>query len=268
MATVRFDVQGHVALITLDRPEARNALDAQMAYELAEAWERLRRDEALRVAIVTGAGDKAFCAGADLVKTIPLLSGAREPRDRYEEALVADRSFGWKAILRDFDCEKPVIAAINGHAVAGGMELAQAADLRVACHEALFGLQEVKWGLFPAGGSTVRLPRQIPQAHAMELLLTGALIPASQAFSLGFLNRVVSREELLPTAFQLAEQIAANGPVAVRLIRRAVRECQGLPLQDALRRELELAEPIYQTEDAVEGPRAFLEKRPAHFKGR
>jgi enoyl-CoA hydratase len=268
MAVVSFDVRGHVALVTLNRPEARNAIDAQMAYELAEAWERIRTDPDIRVAIVTGSGEKAFCAGADLVKTIPLLSGARKPQDRYEEALVADRSFGWKAILRDFDCEKPVIAAINGHAVAGGMELAQATDLRVACHEAYFGLQEVKWGLFPAGGSSVRLPRQIPYAHAMEMLLTGSLITAAQASALGFLNRLVTRSELLPTAFQLAEQIAANGPVAVRLIRRAVRECSALPLEDALRREQEIAEPIYQTEDAVEGPRAFLEKRPPVFKGR
>jgi enoyl-CoA hydratase len=268
MSVLEFDRHGSIALLTLNRPDARNALSPELLVRLAEAWERVRDDDEIRVAVLTGSGEKAFCAGADLGKTIPLMSGVRGPEDEFDRALLADRALGGRALLRDFDAVKPVIAAINGHAIAGGMEIVQGTDLRVSVPEARFGVQEAKWALFPAGGSTVRLPRQLPYARAMELLLTGDLIGADEALRLGFLNRIAARDQLLETAFELAEKIARNGPLAVRAIRRSARECLGLTESEGMAREGQLAAPVFRTEDAVEGPRAFMEKRAPVFRGR
>ena len=262
MSEVEFEKRGHVALITLNRPKARNALSPEVMVRLADAWTTVRDDDEIRVAVVTGAGDKAFCAGADLAKTVPLMSGTREVEDEWDRQFVEDRNLGNRALLRDFDATKPVIAAINGHAIAGGMELVQGTDLRISVPEARFGVQEVKLGLFPAGGSTVRLPKQLPYARAMELLLTGDLVSAAEALEMGFLNRIVERDALLP------EKIASNGPLAVKAIRRSARECWGLGESEAMAVEAKHAAPVFQTEDAVEGPRAFFEKRAPVFKGR
>ena len=161
-----------------------------------------------------------------------------------------------------------VIAAINGFAVAGGMELAQGTDMRIAADTAKLGVQEVKWAIFPGGGSTVRLPRQIPYARAMELLLTGDLISAQEAYDLGFLNRVVPQKQVLDAAFELAEKIAANGPIAVQAIRKSARECLGRPESEAMGMESRFAAPVFKTEDAREGPKAFMEKRKPNYKGR
>lgn len=226
---VGFQQRGHVALLTLNRPEARNAFSPEMLVRLAEAWTQVRDDPDIRVAVVTGAGDQAFCSGADLGRLIPLVSRARPPEDDWDRKVLAQPDILGTALLRTFDAGKPVIAAINGHAIAGGMELAQGTDLRVASEAARFGVQEVKWAIFPGGGSTVRLPRQIPYARAMELLLTGDLISASEAHAFGFLNRVVPPAEVLGTAMELAERIAANGPIAVQAIRRSARACLGRP---------------------------------------
>ena len=171
-----------------------------------------------------------------------------------------------RSILRDFDPEKPVIAAINGHAIAGGMEIVQGTDIRVAVPEAKFGVQEVKWAIFPAGGSSVRLPVQLPYAKAMELLLTGDLITAEEALALGFLNYVVA--DVMAKAMEIAEKIAANGPLAVKAIRRSTKACLGKPEAEALRIETEVSAPVFQTEDAKEGPRAFMEKRAPVYHGR
>ena len=267
MAALQFERRGNLAVVTLNRPTARNAINPEVAVALDRAWCEIAEDPEIRVAIVTGAGSDAFCSGIDLIRLVPLLNGTRKPEDEWDEAVLSDRAITSRALLRDFDPQKPIIAAMNGSAIAGGMEIAQACDLRVSVNHAEFGLQEPKWGLFPIGGSTVRLPRQLPHAHAMELLLTGSLISAKQADRMGFLNRVVSSHELMPTAQELAETIAANGPVAVSAIRRSVRECTGLPLQDALRKELEIGTPVFATADAREGPRAFLEKRKPRFEG-
>jgi enoyl-CoA hydratase len=161
-----------------------------------------------------------------------------------------------------------VIAAINGHAIAGGMELVQGTDLRIASSAARFGVQEVKWAIFPGGGSTVRLPRQLPFARAMELLLTGDLIDAGTALDYGFLNGVVAPEEVLPAALDLARRIAANGPIAVQAIRASARACLGRPESEAMEMESRFAAPVFRTEDAREGPRAFMEKRAPVFRGR
>lgn len=265
---VGFDRRGHVALVTLNRPEARNAFSPEMLVRLAEAWKQVRDDGKIRVAVVTGAGDQAFCSGADLGRLIPLVSRARAPEDDWDRQVLAHPDILGTALLRTFDAVKPVIAAINGHAIAGGMELAQGTDLRVASQTARFGVQEVKWAIFPGGGSTVRLPRQIPYARAMELLLTGDLISAADALELGFLNRVVPAGEVLATAMDLAERIAANGPIAVQAIRRSARACLGRPEEEAMQIESKMSAPVFRTEDAREGPRAFMEKRKPVFRGR
>jgi enoyl-CoA hydratase len=267
MPVVEYQVDNHVARVTLNRPDARNAVNPEVAVRLADAWQQARDDDAVRVIVVTGTGS-AFCAGADLGQLIPLMSGARKPENEWDERLAKDGGITMRALLRNFDTEKPVIAAINGHAIAGGMELVQGTDIRVAAPAAKFGVQEVKWAIFPAGGSTVRLPVQIPYAKAMELLLTGDLISADEALALGFLNYVVPAEEVVPRALEIAAKIAANGPLAVRAIRKSARACLGKPEQEAMRIESEISAPVFQTEDAREGPRAFMEKRQPIYHGR
>jgi enoyl-CoA hydratase len=264
---VRFERRQHVALITLNRPDARNAFNPEVLVKLEEAWTKVREEDAIRVAVITGTGT-AFCAGADLGRLIPLFSGARQPEDQWDHRLMADPGLAGRAILRDGDVVKPVIAAVNGFAIAGGMELVMGCDIRVAAETAQFGMQEARWAVFPAGGSTVRLPYQIPYAKAVELLLTGDLIDAPQALALGFLNHVVAVDHVVPLAFEIAERIATNGPLAVRAIRASIREAIGVPEAQALKREMELALPVFASEDAREGPRAFMEKRPPVYKGR
>lgn len=265
MALVDYQLQGHVAVITLNRPEARNAINPEVAVRLADAWQEVKDNDEVRVAVLTGTGS-AFCAGADLGQLIPMISGARKPENEWDERVMQEPGIASRALLRNFDPEKPVIAAINGHAIAGGMEVVQGTDIRISVPAARFGVQEVKWAIFPAGGSTVRLPVQLPYAKAMELLLTGDLISAEEALQLGFLNYVT--EDIMGKAMEIAEKIAGNGPLAVRAIRRSVKECLGKPEKEALRIENDISGPVFQTEDAKEGPRAFMEKRKPEYKGR
>ena len=265
MAVVDYAVDGHIATVTLNRPEARNAVSPEVAVRLRDAWHAVRDDDNVRVAILTGTGS-VFCAGADLGQLIPLVSGARGAENEWDEQVLADPDIFECAFLRSFDAVKPVIAAINGHAIAGGMEMVQGTDLRVAVSAARFGVQEVKWAIFPAGGSTVRLPHQLPHAKAMELLLTGDLIPAEEALGYGFLNYV--DEDPIAKSREIADKIAANGPIAVQAIRKSARACLGMEELDALKLETEISAPVFKTEDAQEGPRAFMEKRQPVYKGR
>lgn len=265
MALVDFELDGHIAVVTLNRPEARNAINPEVGVRLAEAWQEVKDNDQVRVAVLTGTGS-AFCAGADLGQLIPLISGARKPENEWDERVLAEPAITSRGLLRNFDPEKPVIAAINGHAIAGGMEIVQGTDIRVSAPNARFGVQEVKWAIFPAGGSTVRLPAQLPFAKAMELMLTGDLVTAEEALQLGFLNYVT--EDPMAKAMEIAGKIAANGPLAVRAIRRSARACLGLPERDGLKLESEISGPIFLTEDAREGPRAFMEKRQPHYHGR
>ena len=267
MAAIEFEYSDHIATVTINRQDARNAMNPEVFVRLYDAFHEIESNNDIRVAIITGAGDKAFCAGADLGRLIPLMNGVRQPEDEWDNRWVNEVN-KQGTYLMGRDTVKPVIAAINGHAIAGGMELVQGTDIRISVPEAKLGVQEVKWALFPAGGSTVRLPRQIPYAKAMELLLTGDLITAEEALKCGFLNYVVEPAELMNKAMQIAEKLAANGPMAVQAIRKSAREVWGRPEEEALKMESTYSAPVFQTEDAIEGPKAFMEKRVPVYKGR
>lgn len=257
-----------IAQLTMNRPEKRNAISPRMLVELADAWCDFRDDSEARVAILTGAGDRAFCSGADLGLLIPLFTGARPAEDEWDERVLSERNLLGTGLLRTFELYKPVIAAVNGFALAGGTEILQATDIRVAVPEASFGLSEPQRGIVPAGGSLVRLQRQIPFAKAMEILLTGDPMPAEEAHRIGLINEIVPRARLLDRARELAGRIANNAPVAVQKIKEALIRTNGLAFQDALRVESECAAIVMKTDDAREGPRAFMEKRAAVFVGR
>ena len=259
---------GAVLTLTLDAPARRNALTPEMLCRLADAVIDFAADPALRVAVITGAGSQAFCAGGDLQRTLPLMTGDRLAEDDWDRRLLADPLVMAASGLRDYPLDKPVIAAINGHCLAAGFELMLGTDIRIAADHARFGLPEVQRALLPFAGSMARLPRQVPQALALELMLTGDPIDAATALRIGLVNRVLPAAEVLPAAQALARRIAANGPLAVQAVKRTVREASGQPLAAAFALENEAKRQIMATEDAREGPRAFMEKRPAVYKGR
>lgn len=256
------DRDGSVVTLTMNRPDSRNAFGAEMLVRLADAWEMVDKDEGVRAVILTGAAGH-FCAGADL----KAMAGGYGD-DEWTARLAEDRELHWRSLLRSYRLNKPLIAAVEGTAVAGGTEILQSTDIRIAGESAKFGLSEPRWGLFPLGGSTVRLRRQIPYTVAMDLLLTGRTILAPEALRIGLIGRVVSDGDALAEARRVAAQIADNGPLAVQAIKRSVQEGEGLPEREALAKELEIGWPILGTEDAKEGPRAFAEKRKPDFKGR
>ncbi len=254
--------RGHVAVVTLNRPEARNALGLEMFARLHDAWDEIDGDPEVRVAVVTGAGG-TFCAGADL----KAMHASREG-DPWFERFRADPDIHWKGLLRHRTLTKPLVAAVEGAAFAGGAELLLSTDVRVAAETARFGLTEARWGLFPLGGSTVRLQRQIGYTNAMELLLTATPIDAAEALRVGLVGRVVPEGQALEVALVIANRIASNGPLAVQAIKRSVVETGSLPEAEGLARELAIGQPIFATADAREGPRAFAERREPVFEGR
>ena len=258
---VIFERDGHVATVTLNRPEARNALSSEMLVRMEEAWVTIDQDPEIRMAIVTGAAGH-FCAGADLKAM-----AAGHPDDEWTPRFAADPDLHWRALLRHFQPAKPLIAAVEGYAVAGGTEILQAMDLRVAGEGAIFGVAEVQRGLFPLGGSTVRLRRQIPYTVAAELLLTGRQMTATEAKEVGLIGHVVPDGQALTKARELADRIAANGPLAVQAVLQSLREGKNLTEDQALARELELGWPVFASNDAKEGPRAFSEKREPNYTG-
>jgi enoyl-CoA hydratase len=253
--TIGYRTERRVAIVTMDRPNAHNALTGEMLDGLERAMAAFDADDGLWVAVLTGAGSKAFSAGADLAEVIPRVTS---------EGMGTAIKHPFKRFFSDI--YKPIIAAVNGFCVAGGLELLQGTDLRVAADHAVFGLGEVRWGIVPAGGSHVRLPRQIPWAVAMELLLTGQPITAARAYDIGLVNKVVPADALLDEALALAEVICRNGPIAVRTAKEiAVR---ALDLEHGFALESCLVPGVLATEDAKEGPRAFMEKRAPRFEGR
>ncbi len=260
MSTVLYEVKDRIATITLNRPEAMNSIDPETQHALVETWTRFRDDPDAWVAILTGAGDKAFSAGADLKKLIPAAFG--------RSGGSGHNALGLGGITRGLEIWKPMIAAINGHCLAGGLEQALACDLRLASPNATFGLTEVRWAIMPGAGGTQRLPRAMPLAKALEMILMAKALTAEEALRYGLVNAVVPLPELLSTARQWAAKICECGPLAVRAAKEAVLRGLSLPLSDGLRLEAFLSGTLRGTEDAVEGPKAFAEKRKPDFKAR
>ncbi|GAA5233186.1 crotonase/enoyl-CoA hydratase family protein [Verticiella sediminum] len=257
-----------VAVVTLNRPEKRNALSPEMVVRLAAFWQSVADDDSVRAVVVTGAGHEAFCAGGDLGTLIPLMMRTRAPQDEWEIQFAQDRKQLHAALLRSASFFKPVIAAINGNALAGGAEFVMSTDLRVMSDAATIGVTEVRRGLIASGGSLVRMARQVPWAHAMELLLLGEPVGAERALAMGLVNRVVPPEEVLPTALDLARRVSLGAPVALEKTKEVVVLSSGRPLEEAFAIETRCTKENAATEDAKEGPRAFMEKRPPVFRGR
>jgi enoyl-CoA hydratase/carnithine racemase len=257
---VNYAKSSHIATVTIDRPEALNAIDVATNSELIRVWEDVRDDPDVWIAILTGAGDRAFCAGADLKDLIPELG-----RQAHENSL---NSFNFGGITRDFQTWKPLIAAVNGYALAGGMELALACDIRIAADTARFGQAEVRWAIIPGAGATQRLPRAIGMSAALELILTGRQVDAIEALRLGIVHRVVPSTEVMVEAQRTAEALLSNGPLALRLAKQAIIEGLAMPLEQGLDLELRLFAEALRSDDGAEGPRAFAEKRPPHYHAR
>lgn len=256
--TLIYEKKGHIAYLTINRPEVMNAMDPDTYKALSRAWMDVRDDPNVWCAIITGAGDKAFSAGADLRRTIG------RPQEMWEF---------WQTqadpiLNRGLEVWKPIIAAVNGYCLAGGMTLLLATDIRIAVPEARFSLAEVKRGILPGNGGTQRTIQQLPYPIAMYILLTGEMIDAQEAYRIGLINKIVPREQLMTEAERIAHLICENAPLAVRAIKELAVRGQYLPIEYGLRLEQAMGKILSFTEDAKEGPRAFAEKRKPHFQGR
>jgi E-phenylitaconyl-CoA hydratase len=253
---IRYEKREAVAIITINREQALNAVDAKTSSEMYRAWSDFRDDDALRVAILTGVGEKAFSTGMDLVATA-----------RGENQFEGGKPVPFGGFTKRMTIDKPIIAAVNGYCLAGGLELALACDIRICTPEARFGLPEVRWAIMPGAGGTQRLPRAIPQAWANYMILTGEQIDAETAMRIGLVSHIVPRDELLDRALQIAGVICERGPLAVRAAKEAIRRGLDMPLDHGLAFEDLLLGRLFGTEDAKEGPRAFAEKRKPNYRG-
>ncbi|MDK1342960.1 crotonase/enoyl-CoA hydratase family protein [Streptomyces sp. 378] len=253
--------EGATLVLTLNRPEAKNALSLPMLVGLHDGWLEADADDSVRSIVLTGAGG-SFCSGMDL----KALAGDGMAGEEYRDRLKADPDLHWKAMLRHHRPRKPVIAAVEGYCVAGGTEMLQGTDIRVSGESATFGLFEVRRGLFPIGGSTVRLQRQIPRTHALEMLLTGRSYNAPEAAAIGLIGHVVPDGTALTKALEIAEQVNSCGPLAVEAVKDSVYETAEMTEADGLAAELTRGWPVFGTADAKEGARAFAEKRPPVYK--
>lgn len=252
-------VEDHIATAVLNRPEAMNSLDTQLRQELADFWERVRNDNDIWVVVVTGAGDKAFCAGADLKRGVPT-------DESFAQQMFATP--GPATTAAHMETDKPIIAAVNGYAMGGGMEIALACDIRIASERAQFALSEVKVGSIPGSAGTQRLPRAIGMSDAMLMLLTGDRISAEEAYRNGLVSKVVPHAELMPAAYEIARKIAANAPLSVRAVKRLVKRGMDMPLAHGAELERYAFGLLFQSEDRIEGRKAFAEKRKPNYKGR
>ena len=251
---------GHKLVVTMNRPERRNALSGEMLRIMESAWDRVNDDPEIRVAILTGAGGY-FCAGMDLK------AADEKPPSESLESGAFDASV-IKGLLKGFRLTKPLIAAVEGPAVAGGTEILQGTDIRVAGGSAKFGVAEARWSLYPLGGSAVRLPRQIPYTVAAELLLTGRTLGAAEAKEIGLIGHVVPDGGALAKAHELADMIAVNGPLAVQAILRTMRDSEGRHEDECWKDDARVGGAVFMSQDAKEGPKAFLERRTPVFHGR
>jgi E-phenylitaconyl-CoA hydratase len=254
---IDFEVSEGIALITINRPERLNAMDVEHYELLSQAWQRVRDDSAIRVAVVTGAGEKSFTTGADLKSFVP-----KPPS--LAEMLLTQKS---QLLNRGLEVWKPVVAAVNGYCLGGGMTLLLATDIRFAAPHATFALSEVKRGVFPANGGTQRIMQQLPHPIAMEMLLTGDPIKADVAERWGLINKVVPASELLTAAMDFARRLAANAPLAVQAAKELALRSRDLDLASGLRLEQLMLRLLQESEDVQEGTTAFAQKRPPQFKG-
>lgn len=254
-----YEKRGNKAVITINRPEVLNSLTPDGWGLLGDLFQKAENDPEILVVVITGSGEKAFCSGADLKKTIPLLLG--EQRNEELETKINH------AMMKFNPIKKPIIAAVNGHCLAGGTELLQATDIRIAVEHATFGLPEPKWSIMAAGGSLVRLIRQIPYCCAMEILLTGRQLSAKEAEKMGLINKVVRSADLMRVVDQYAELIIRNGPIAVQSTKQAVHNLQNLTIEEAFKMEWDFTQPALSSQDAKEGIMAFREKRIPRFIG-
>lgn len=261
MASVEVTVENRIATVVLNRPEAMNSVDPEMRALLRQTWERIKSDEEIWVAIITGAGDKAFSTGSDLKKTMPIA-------ESFARQTFGPPIPGAAAMVAGLDTDKPLIAAINGYALAGGLELALACDIRICSENAQFALSEVKVGSIPGSGGTQRLPRAVGLSDAMLMLLTGDRIDASEALRIGLVSKVVPQSNLMQSAREIAERIAANAPLSVRAVKRLVRDGLDMPLTKAIEMERYVFGLLYASEDRIEGRKAFAEKRKPNYKGK
>ena len=268
MSHLLVERRGGVALVTFNRPDKRNAFSPEMIVRLAAFWKEVGPDDTVRAIVVVGAGDVAFSSGGDMGSLIPLMMRSRPPVGEWEERFAADRKQLGAALLRGASFFKPVIAAINGHAHAGGAEFVLATDLRVMASTATLAVTEVRRGLIASGGSLVRMPRQVSWAHAMELLMLGEPVTAERALAMGLVNRVVPPEQVLEVALDLAQRVSLGAPVALEKTKEVMVRTSGLPLEDAFAIETQCTKENSATDDAKEGPRAFMEKRAPVFCGR
>ena len=255
---------GHVMIVTMNRPRRLNAMTGAMLIRMYDAYEEASRDPDVRCIVVTGAGGN-FCAGADL-RAMAGDADSDDPMDA-QARMSEDAQIMYKALFRHYRPAKPIVAAVEGVAIAGGTEILQAMEIRVAGSSARFGVSEARWSLYPMGGSAVRLPRQIPYTHAAEILLTGKHISAAEALRIGLIGHVVPDGAALGAAMDLARQVADCGPLATAAITRTLHECDGMTLDEALRHEWGYGRAVFGSNDAKEGPRAFSEKRPPVFTG-
>ena len=259
---VLYEKRGRIAIVTMNRPERMNAIDPQTSAEMHEAFTDFRDDDALWVAILTGAGERAFSAGNDLVA----MSQMQQQGSNAVSAAYSRAPFG--GITRGFECWKPIIGAINGYCLAGGLEIAMSCDIRVAAAHATFGLPEVTRAIIPGATGTQRLPRLIPMGLALELILTGGRFDVDWAYRNGLVNHVVPADQVMPKSLEIAEKICENGPLAVRLAKEAAVRGAGMPLEEGLKLELDQSRKVLASEDAREGPLAFAQKRKPDYKGR